>query len=86
MLSNLIHKTIVVSDDTIRLDSFSIIPGSEIVEISNQNRIISKDDYEMNYVFGWLRWEKKPSVAEVVITYRKFPLSFSGRADWKLRA
>ena len=31
----------------------------------------------MNYVFGWLRWEKKPSVAEVVITYRKFPLSFS---------
>ena len=76
-LSNLQSKSFLVNVDTLVLDEFSIIPGSEIVEVKGENFIISQEDYELDYANGLLIWKAKPSSPEVEITYRQFPISFS---------
>lgn len=65
-LSNLRKKILVVTSDTLRLDSLSIVPGS--LNIPG----ISPEDYHFNYLNALLVWKKRP-LDELTIFYRVFP-------------
>ena len=68
-LSNLRQKTISTAGQSIRLDSFSIVPNS--VKISN----VEPSDYSVDHPSAMLFWIRKPSQQLVSIEYRVFPFS-----------
>ena len=70
-LSNLRQKTFSTSGQSIRLDSFSIVPNS--VKISN----VEPSDYTIDHPAAMLFWIKKPSQQAVSIEYRVFPFSLT---------
>lgn len=66
-LSNLYKKTFAVSEQVIKLDSLSIVPGSLSVEG------VSPFYYTIDEVNATLTWLEKPDKKTVIITYRVFP-------------
>jgi hypothetical protein len=70
-LSNLRQKTISTTIQSIRLDSFSIVPNS--VKIIN----VDPSDYSIDHPSAMLFWIKKPSTQLVTIEYRVFPFSLT---------
>ena len=70
-LSNLRQKTISTAGQSIRLDSFSIVPNS--VKISN----VEPSDYSIDHPSAMLFWIRKPSQQMVSIEYRVFPFSLN---------
>ena len=70
-LSNLRQKTISTAGQSIRLDSFSIVPNS--VKISNVDPL----DYSIDHPSAMLFWIRKPSQQLVSIEYRVFPFSLN---------
>lgn len=64
--SNLRHKTFLVTGDSLRIDTSSIIPQTFVVEG------IPSSDYRLNFINAVLYWNKKPAADSVVITYRVF--------------
>ena len=69
--SNLKQKTFRVIEDSIRVDSMSIIPESFSV-----NNVVASD-YRLDFVNAILYWINKPTVDSVTITYRVFPFRFN---------
>ena len=72
-LSNLRQIEIWVSQDTIFLDSLSIIPNSEVIKV--EGKILGKGNYTIDYVKSIL----VPNIDDSTIwqiSYRVFPLSF----------
>jgi len=70
-LSNLRQKTISTAGQSIRLDSFSIVPNS--VKIKN----VEPSDYSIDHPSAMLFWIKKPSQQMISIEYRVFPFSLN---------
>ena len=66
-LSNLRKKYISTSQSIIQFDSLSIVPNTFSINDIPQNM------YEVDYVNAVLKWKIKPSVENVLITYRVFP-------------
>ncbi|MBU6158511.1 MAG: hypothetical protein KGP35_05710 [Bacteroidetes bacterium] len=70
-LSNLRYKKISVSKVPVKIDSFSIIPGSIVIPG------VPADWYRLDWVNGKLNWLTLPSFDSMSITYRVFPYSFN---------
>lgn len=66
-LSNLNKKIFSTSENVIRLDSMSLVPGSVTVEG------VSPFFYKIDEVNATLTWLEKPALATVTVTYRVFP-------------
>ena len=66
-LSNLYKKTISTKEQTVKLDSLSLVPGSVIIEG------VSPYYYKVDEVNATITWLDKPKQENVVITYRVFP-------------
>ena len=78
--SNLRHKVIAVTADSIRLDTNSIIPQTFSIEG------IPSSDYRLDFINAILYWNTKPSADSVTINYRVFfyklnPVAQRMRAD-----
>ena len=75
--SNLRTQTITIKNDTIQIDTLSIIPGSAI--LSAQHKIFSDTLYRFNYAQSMLIVSPKMAldVKQITITYRVFPIDFS---------
>jgi hypothetical protein len=73
-------KSLIVSSDTVQIDSLSIVPESEIL-YSNNKSIIKSSDYKINYIKGFLVFSDSATTetiqSRLTITYRVFPLNFS---------
>lgn len=65
--SNLRQKQVRVAGDTLRIDTISIVPGSFIIPG------IDPVDYNLDFINGFLVWNKKPSVETLLVVYRVFP-------------
>jgi hypothetical protein len=81
-VSNIRKKEIALENDTISLDSFSIVPNSEI--ITWKNKILQADFYEIDYTKGVFYLKNSTIRKEkVTITYRVFPLSLEESYEHK---
>ena len=70
-LSNLRKKRIAVVADTIRLDTFSIIPHTFLIEG------FSDTAYVFDNINAWMKWKTVPATDSVTIVYRVFPYKFN---------
>src|SRR5204863_8591847 len=70
-LSNLRRKKIAVVADTIRIDTFSVIPHTFLIES------FSDSAYFFDNINALLKWKTLPSVDSVTILYRVFPYKFN---------
>ncbi|MFM2337863.1 MAG: hypothetical protein RL115_1056 [Bacteroidota bacterium] len=68
-LSNLRKKIIATKEDNIKLDTFSIVPNTVLING------VANSDVAIDYTKAILYWKVKPAVATVVIQYRVFPYS-----------
>ena len=66
-LSNLRNRKIAVVADTVRIDSFSVIPRTFLIEG------FSDSTYFLDYVNALLIWKVIPPIDSVTILYRVFP-------------
>ncbi|HEX2684617.1 MAG TPA: hypothetical protein VHL77_11820, partial [Ferruginibacter sp.] len=66
-LSNLHSKTISTTEQTVKLDSLSLVPGSVVVEG------VSPYYYKVDVVNATITWLDKPGIQYVKVTYRVFP-------------
>lgn len=65
-----------VINDTIQLDTLSIIPGSVRVML-NKDVAADTNHYKLDYTGGLLRWNIKPMPDSLYIEYRVFSFNFS---------
>ena len=77
-LSNYHVKMFSSSQDTILLDSLSIIKGSVIVSDLN-NQEIPKENYLINDVEGLFMWKIKTDLDSFKVFFRSFPYKFTQR-------
>ena len=70
-LSNLRRKKIAVVADTIRIDTFSVIPNTFLIEN------FSDSAYFFDNINALLKWRTLPSTDSVTIVYRVFPYKFN---------
>jgi hypothetical protein len=70
-LSNLRRKKIAVVADTIRIDTFSVIPNTFLIEG------FTDSSYFFDNINALLKWRTLPSVDSVTIVYRVFPYKFN---------
>jgi hypothetical protein len=73
--SNLRETVLAATSDTIKLDSLSLIKGSEILYLSN-GEIADSRFYHIDYVNSLL-YLKEPITDTIKIVYRVFPYNFS---------
>lgn len=76
-LSNLRTKNLYPIEDSIHIDSLSIVPNSELIFLNK--KILSKNYYELNAAKSILKFKNlsSDSVSSVKISYRVFPFNFS---------
>lgn len=74
-LSNYRSKTILVSQDSIRLDSLSIVPGSTIVS-SEKGEIIQNSRYQVFESKSLIVFNKSLLKQKLRIAYRVLPVNF----------
>jgi len=70
-LSNLRKKKIAVVADTLRIDTFSVIPNTFFIEA------ISDSTYFFDNINALLQWKTMPSTDSVTIIYRVFPFKLN---------
>jgi hypothetical protein len=70
-ISNLRKKTLPVAQDSVKIDSLSIVPGSLL--ITN----VPSSDYTIDYAKAVLYWIKKPTTSTIDVGYRSMPLYFA---------
>ena len=66
-LSNLFKKSISTKEQTVKLDSLSLVPGSVVIES------VSPFYYKVDEVNATITWLEKPGKDYVWVTYRVFP-------------
>ncbi|HYE54527.1 MAG TPA: hypothetical protein VD996_06775 [Chitinophagaceae bacterium] len=66
-VSNLRQKWVPVRADTVRLDSFSIVPST--VSVLG----VPASSFELDAINATLTWKQKPALDSVWVTYRVFP-------------
>src|SRR6476620_2049473 len=74
--SFIIFKKVAVQD-TIKLDSLSILPGS--LQIFDGFLEIPASVYQINYAKAQLTWKTKPQTDSLDIQYRTLPLSLASK-------
>lgn len=72
-MSNIRSKKIAVSSLPVKIDTLSIVPGSLRVSLADTTT------YRLDAAKATLWWNKQPAADSVQITYRVFPVSFSGK-------
>ena len=70
-VSNLRKKKIAVVQDTLRIDTFSVIPNTFLIEG------FSDSNYVFDNINAMLKWKTIPSTDSVTIIYRVFPYKFN---------
>ena len=70
-LSNFRKQSFRVSNDTIQLDTQSIVNGSEIIWVNGE--IVEGSDYTLDPVNARFRWLKLPTADTFVVAYRVLP-------------
>ena len=82
-LSNVRTKYINIYNDTIKIDSLSLIPNSEI--IINDNSVVSKNHYSINYPDALLILSDSIYflTKQLKITYRVFPVNFQEESYYR---
>lgn len=75
-LSNYRTKYLLITQDTLLLDTLSIIPSSEVLQ-EKSGTIIPKNSYQVDYPSSKIYFEKELKGQEVKISYRVFPLLFT---------
>ncbi|NQX97582.1 MAG: hypothetical protein HRT73_06840 [Flavobacteriales bacterium] len=81
-ISNLYQKDLVMLNDTVFIDSLSLIPNSEIIFLGNQ--LLKSTDYEINYSRGVLILKNESLKGKTIsLTYRVFPFSFEKTYEHK---
>lgn len=87
-INNIREKTISFKEDTIDLDSLSILPNSLII-LSPDDQYINADAYSIDYVDAILIWNKnspyysKLNYDSLKIIYRVFPFSLTASYQHK---
>lgn len=74
-LSNLRVKWIAVSEDTLQIDTLSIIPGTVEMQEAGQSALIAEEDYRLDCVTARLYWLLSPSSDSVLLKYRVLPIN-----------
>ena len=75
-------KSFVADNDTIVLDSLSIVSGSDIIFVSNQ--ILDDSKYEIDYTKGlFILNDQSFKGREIKVAYRVFPMSFEKNYEHK---
>ena len=72
-LSNIKYKKIAVVNDTIKIDSLSLVANAVLV------KNVDTTTYVVDYLKSQLIWKKKPSLDSIEVMYRVLPLSFSNK-------
>jgi len=83
-ISNFKSKTFSKFNDTLFLDSLSIIPSS--VEVFNGNNVqLRNEQFEVNYAGGFICIDKenKSIIAPIQVHFRTFPYNFSKKYSHK---
>ncbi|GAB4285139.1 MAG: hypothetical protein Kow0068_10400 [Marinilabiliales bacterium] len=75
-LSSFRTKTIIVSNDTILLDSLSIYPLSLNIK-DKQGNLLNKNEYKLDLKTGSLIISEKYLLKPITISYRVFPVTFN---------
>jgi len=70
-ISNLRKKKIAVAVDSVRIDTFSVIPNTFLIEG------ISDSIYFFDNINALLKWKVLPSTDSVTLVYRVFPYKFN---------
>ncbi|TAH40423.1 MAG: hypothetical protein EYC69_11475 [Bacteroidetes bacterium] len=70
-LSNLRSKYIQVSQDSISLDTLSLVPGSFYM-VNADGKLIDDSSYSLDEVKGLLIWKEKPQTDSIKVNYRVF--------------
>jgi hypothetical protein len=73
--SNRHNKKILVTSDSVTLDTLSIIPGTVLIQNNNGN-IIDTSGYTLDYAKGILIFKQK-TIEEIYISYQTFPYLFT---------
>ncbi len=72
------QKRISIKQDTVQIDTLSIVPGSITVK-NLSGEILLPLYYQIVYDKALLVWKTKPAVAEVEISYKTLPILLSRR-------
>lgn len=75
-LSNYRSQFLLITKDTITLDTFSIIPSSEVVQLKN-GEIVSTEKYTFDFAASKVHFNKSLYGKTLKISYRVFPLLFT---------
>jgi len=76
------QQDFVINSDTLKIDSLSLIPNSEIVFIDN--RLLSDSSYKIDYSKSlFIVKDEKLRNASITLSYRVFPMSFEKSYEHK---
>ncbi|MFN8310975.1 MAG: hypothetical protein U0T73_13515 [Chitinophagales bacterium] len=75
-LSNLRSRNFTITTDTLRLDSFSLVPHT--LQLSANGTAIDSSQYDFYPFAGYLVWKKRPE-GNVTATYRVYPFALANR-------
>lgn len=73
--SNFKSRVVLVNQDTIIIDSLSIIKGSVIIEDLKRKQL-NNEDFKIDYVHGLLI-RKRNQIDSIKLSYRSFPINLS---------
>lgn len=73
--SNLRHKTLLVTGDSLKIDTISIIPETFAIDS------IPPADYRVDFIKGILYWHQKPATSSIHVTYRVFAFNLTASAQ-----
>lgn len=73
--SNIRMKKMVLTSDTLKLDSLSVVPNSII--ISNATNLFSKEDFQINYYTSTIIFNKPIKDDTLTFNYRVYPTYFA---------
>lgn len=72
--SNIRYQSFSVQNDTLLLDSFSIVPNTLVIR-NSAGEVVDSNAYELKAFQSLLIWKQKPAVDSVKIFYRVYPFA-----------
>ena len=74
-ISNIREKEFILNQDTLLIDSLSLVPNSEIISLDG--KILDATDYEINYIKGVFVLKNNSLIGkQAVCTFRVLPYAF----------